>query len=195
MLKILNGFQLRNVVEVDQSSVLPMQTPRYETVSVLSQRDVEIIPERDDTSLLECLRAAAEAQNRQDFAVLVDAANLLVISPETLVLAVKMALNQEWLTIALDLVRRGAILFPTDETIQRIGRTLAPPVVRAISGEPPQGLAASRAWLRAHAGGYHGQWVAVYNGQLLAAAPTLEDLRARIDPLDHPTSTMITRVL
>jgi hypothetical protein len=115
--------------------------------------------------------------------------------PDELIQAVRAALNQEWLTIAHKLLERGVALFPENEEIQRIGRTLSPPIVRAVPGKPPQGLSASRLWLRAHADAYRGRWVAIYDGQLLAAAPSLEELRARIAPLEHPTSTIITRVL
>jgi hypothetical protein len=193
--KVLSDLQLRNVVEVDQSSVLPTQIPRYETMPVSLQSDAVAVSGRDTIALLDQLRSAAETQSRRAFVALVEAADWSIYPPTTLAQAVTMALNQEWLTTALDLARQGAALFPADETVQRIARTLAPPIAHTVPGEPPHGLAASRSWLRANADAYHGQWVAVYDGQLLAAAPSLEELRARVDPLERPASTIITRVL
>ncbi len=193
--RLLGGLQLRNIVEVDQSSVLPTQTPRYETVPIGLRSDAGLPGAIDDDSLLSRLRLAAEAEQRLAFAALVEAANWLAHPPEILVQAVTLALNQEWITLAVTLAQRGAALFPDDEAIQRTARTLSPPTTHTAPGEPPRGLEASRSWLQTHALAYRGQWVAVYDGRLLGAAASLDALRSRIGLLTQPASTIITRVL
>jgi hypothetical protein len=146
-------------------------------------------------NIADMLEASTGRGDWHVFAEQVEAIDWSALPPSELIQAVKVALNQEWLTSAHTLLERGVALFPENEEIQRINRTLAPPTTHTVRGEPLRGLVASRAWLRRHADAYHGQWVAIYDGQLLAAAPSLEELRARIDPLEHPTSTIITRVL
>jgi hypothetical protein len=193
--RLLGGLQLRNIVEVDQSSVLPTQTPRYETVPVVPQSDTGLPRTIDDNSLLNRLRLAAEAEERLAFAALVESANWLAHPSEILIQAVTLALNREWITLAVTLAQRGAALFPDDEAVQRTARTLSPPAAHTDPGEPPHGLEASRSWLQTHAMAYRGQWVAVYDGHLLGSASSLDELRSRIGSLTQPASTIITRVL
>ena len=116
-------------------------------------------------------------------------------APTALVRTITLTLSHEWLTLAETLIKQGREIFPHDPTIGRIARTLAPSSITVVPGAAPQGLAASRMWLRTHATAYRGAWVAVYNGQLLGAAPSLEALRATIDPLEQPASTIITHIL
>lgn len=193
--RLLGGLQLRNIVEVDQSSVLPTQTPRYETVPVVPRSDTGLPGTLDDNSLLNRLRLAAETEERLAFATLVESANWLANPPEILIQAVILALNREWITLAVTLAQRGAALFPDDEAVQRTARTLSPPAAHTAPGEPPHGLEASRAWLKTHATAYRRQWVAVYDGRLLGSAPSLNELRGQIGPIIQPASTIITRVL
>lgn len=81
----------------------------------------------------------------------------------------------------------GSVSFSTLEepAINRLRRALAPPTVR-----PSQRKDIDRtqtfAWLRTYADQYQGQWVAVGEEGLIAAAPTLKKLRERLRSLELP---------
>ena len=95
----------------------------------------------------------------------------------------------------MELAQLGGRLFPDHERGQRAARVLAPPVVRAVRAPRARGLDASMAWFDEHASQYRGQWVAVREGQLLAAAESLEELMPVIGDGEDAISTIVTRVL
>ena len=80
-----------------------------------------------------------------------------------------------------------SVSLPTLEepAINRLRRALAPPVVRP-SQRKDMDRTQTFVWLRRHAGQYQGQWVAVGEGGLIAAAPTLKELRERLRSLELP---------
>ena len=53
----------------------------------------------------------------------------------------------------------------------------------------------TRNWIRDHADAYRGQWVAVCEGALLGAAPSLKGLLAALGPNYEQANTIVTRVL
>jgi hypothetical protein len=63
---------------------------------------------------------------------------------------------------------------PTDRTQTMVPACQTSPKLQ----RPAQGLSldASQTWLKEHAAQYKGQWIAVQEGTLLGAAPTLQDL-------------------
>ncbi len=193
--KVRHGLSLRSIVEIDQSTVLPSRMPRNETVDVTPHHDALIQEMVDDERLFAHLEAYARASDYRAFRAEVAKVHWTHHASATLVRTIKLALSHEWLTLAETLIAQGREFFPHDPTIGRIARTLAPPSITVVPGAAPQGLAASRMWLRTHATDYRGQWVAVYNGQLLGVAPSLDTLRATIGPLEQPASTIITHIL
>lgn len=193
--KVRNGFSLQSIIEIDQSTVLPSQMPRYETVDATIQSDLRIQAHVDAEHFFAHLEELALAQDYHAFQAAVADVNWTRHSPAILTRTIQMALSHEWLSLAETLLRQGRELFPEDHTLRRISHTLAPPAISVLPGEAPHGLAASRAWLRTQATAYRGQWVAIYNGQLLGAAPSLNALHAVIDPIQQPSSTIITHIL
>ena len=59
--------------------------------------------------------------------------------------------------------------WPDVPEIQHYARALRPPTVRKVTGTPAfRSLDADYAWLREHAHRYPGQWLAVFDGHLVA---------------------------
>jgi hypothetical protein len=77
--------------------------------------------------------------------------------------------------------------FPEDEQVGRYWRFLNPPPARIIKSdwrESPEEIQATGDWLDEHAHEYPlGHWLAVYNGQLVADAPTRNQLGDILDQL------------
>lgn len=80
-----------------------------------------------------------------------------------------------------------SVSFPTLEepAINRLRRALAPPTIR-LSKRRDVDRTQTFGWLRTHADQYHGQWVAVGEEGLIAAAPTLKKLRERLRSRELP---------
>jgi hypothetical protein len=103
-------------------------------------------------------------------------------------------LQREEITAArkmLDLIPLSAL---EDPAINRLRRALAPPTARSSQrkdGERTQTFA----WLRQHAREYRGQWVAVGEDGLIAAAPTLKELRERLRSLAVPAEQSLIHKL
>jgi Family of unknown function (DUF5678) len=60
---------------------------------------------------------------------------------------------------------------------------LAPAKILGFSPPAETDRSAELRWFREHAKDYHGEWVAVLDDDLLAHAPTYEELRAQLDEL------------
>lgn len=132
--------------------------------------------------------------DRQTFVSLIEHMDWSTRQPDELIAAIDLALSQEMASLAIGLAQRGKDLFPHHERIQRAARVLAPPIARRTKLPAARGLTASRAWLRAHAKEYRGQWVAVREGELLANGDTLEALEDVIGRGRKATNTIITRI-
>jgi hypothetical protein len=105
-----------------------------------------------------------------------------------------LALSLDLVPLARELVQQGSRVFPDDTRLQQVTAVLAPPV--AIETRPAQGLSldASQTWLKEHASQYKGQWIAVQEGTLLGAAPTLKDLYVQIGPGGKTAPTVVVKV-
>jgi len=147
------------------------------------------------SSLITLLEESAHAGDHQVFAAMVGAVDWSDRRPDELIVAIDLALSLEMAPLAIKLAQLGSCLFPGHERVQRAARVLAPPVVRAVRAPRARGLGASMAWFREHASRYRGQWVAVREGKLLAAARSLEELTAVIGRGEDAVSTIVTRVL
>lgn len=92
---------------------------------------------------------------------------------------------------ARSLVKELEVRWPDSEPIRAWARVLAPP--RVIGTRPASGrtLARERDWLRRHARGYPGCWLALDGDRLVAADASVEtviqvaELEGVVDPLLH----------
>lgn len=154
-----------------------------------------IAQEEIDAAALLTLQAAFQARDQRQFKAEAQAVDWALHSPEALLRTIEMAVTLGLITVAVALAEQGTALFPEHQPLDAAARVLAPPTAQIVPGEPAKGLDASRAWLQQYAENYHGQWIAVSQGQLLGAAPTLQQLRALIGQPEDAQSTIIVRVL
>lgn len=151
-----------------------------------------ITTEELETRLAERVRAG----DTRHFVALVEATDWTTQRPEALTTAIDLALHLDMSRLAVKLAEMGGRLFPDHERVQQAARVLAAPAqARVVSQPRVKGLAASRAWLYDHADHYRGQWVAVREGKLLGAAPSLEALISVIGQNEDTVSTIVTRIL
>jgi hypothetical protein len=137
------------------------------------------------------LAAAAQADDERAFWQAVQAIDWSVRSADDFGQAVQLALQIGAHLVARQLAVDGAARYPDSASLQKYARVLAPPnITRRTPAQP--GVKADIDWFRAHSAEYRGQWVAVKNGELLAAAPSLHDLQSQVPDLRTAT---ITRVM
>ena len=94
--------------------------------------------------------------------------------------AIQLALQADAHMAARQISAEGARLHPNDVELQKQARILAAPRVIARTAAPNPAHRANRDWLKANSDEYHGQWVAVRNGELVSAANSLEELVERV---------------
>jgi cell pole-organizing protein PopZ len=70
--------------------------------------------------------------------------------------------------------------WPDAEQVRHFARVLAPPRLVDASGPPGRSLQREAAWLTEHAAEYPGCWLAVRDDKLVAAAPRLAEVLARV---------------
>lgn len=104
--------------------------------------------------------------------------------------AIKLALKIGAPTAAQRIYTEAISRYQNHPDIQRYARLFAPPRVQTRTSPSNPTLKANREWLKSHRNEYRGQWVAVRNGELLAAAPSLEDLIGQVG--DTP-NVLLTR--
>jgi hypothetical protein len=147
------------------------------------------------SEVIQTLDAVAQEGERQAFVTQVEAIDWSTQTPDDLARTIDLALRLELATLAIALAMEGQRLFPDHARIQHAARVLAPPVRRIVPAAPVQGLDVSRSWVRDHADAYRGQWVALREGALLGAAPSLKGLLAALGPNYERANTVVTRVL
>lgn len=142
------------------------------------------------------LEAAAEASSVYDVAPFVAAYEAIdwgERTAEDFDHALHLALGIGAGTIARDLAMEGAKRYPDYAELQKAAHILAPP--RVISSTLPRDPSAKRdmAWLKQHWDEYRGKWVAVRNGELLAAADSLDEIVERVGELKN-SKIMVTKL-
>lgn len=93
---------------------------------------------------------------------------------------VRLALEAGAHAAARELSAKGARRHPESTELGKQAYILAPP--RVIRGQAATNSThrANRDWLKAHGEEYHGQWVALRDGELLGVANTMEELTSRL---------------
>lgn len=118
--------------------------------------------------------------------------DLLDETPESLLAAIRSALEDDTVAEARRLAEQGAFLFPDSEELQRAHHVLRPPVVRTAvgAGKVPDRREAFE-WLRANGQNYQGRWIAFDNQGLVASADRLADLIRTVDALELPVPPIL----
>jgi putative addiction module CopG family antidote len=102
-------------------------------------------------------------------------------SPDDYLQALAQALRTGEFGRARQVALDGAARYPAHAELAKSARALAPPTVTRAPRKHTANIHANRAWLKAHRQHYAGQWVAVHDGHLLAAAPSFDALAAQVD--------------
>jgi len=129
---------------------------------------------------LMALEMAAEMGNERAFVQAANGIDWSQRSAADFARAVRLALAAGAHLLARNLADHGHRLHPRHEELAKMAHILAPPrIVR--TGLPPDPTARlNLEWLREHAAEHRGQWVALKNGRLLAAAPSVRQLRTEL---------------
>jgi Arc/MetJ-type ribon-helix-helix transcriptional regulator len=102
-------------------------------------------------------------------------------SPDDYLQALAHALRTGEFGRARQVAMDGAARYPAHAELAKSARVLAPPTVTIAPRKHTANIQANRAWLKAHRQDYAGQWIALHDGHLLAAAPSFDALAAQVD--------------
>ena len=152
------------------------------------------LPPRDtkgDQDNMAALEMAAIMGNEAAFVQAAGQIDWLACPATDLARAVRLALAAGAHLLARNLATQGAGLYPDHLELQNMAHVLAPPRVVRDDLPPVPSLQADHAWLRTHADEYRGQWVALREGVLLAAAATVRELESCLENTD---GVLITKV-
>lgn len=122
------------------------------------------------------LEAAAKLGDEQTFQSTISAIDWETQPTQNIMKAIRLAIAVGAPLVARKLAADGARHYPEHSELQKAARVLAPPRVIGSVALPEPGMPANLQWLADHRDEYQGQWVALKDGQLLGAAPLLEDV-------------------
>jgi hypothetical protein len=194
----VTGWTLRNsaLVATAQGSILlgrfigigPVPEPMDRIVDSIATRSGAI-------PLAEAFSGRSTRQHSLSLTVQQRTASPAIQRPDVLplVTTIRDLIQDEQITAArrmLDLVPPGALEEPA---IIRLRRALVPPTVTRSSRKDIDRTRAYE-WLRQHAREYSGQWVAVAEDGVVATAPTLKELKQRLDQIRPTQSPLIHRL-
>ena len=132
-------------------------------------------------------------QGSQSFAQTVQSIDWSLQSPELFLHAIDLALALDMSTVATQLARDGFRQFPNHARLQDAHTVLAPKNARTLDEVGDDGIADSMREANKQAEKYRGQWVALKEGEVLAAAATLKLLHSHLPLADR--TILITKVL
>lgn len=163
------------VQTAQQHETTVAKSPTVETNGHHSHEQQQAMRTRAD--LLSQLARAAEAADAQAFVAAYQLIDWSTCTADEFERAIQWALTAGAHLAARALATTGAAQFPDNAELQKAARILAPPkLLRRLPADPT--IRANHEWLRNHRMDYHGQWVALRNGQLLASGDSLQALTA-----------------
>lgn len=141
------------------------------------------------------LGQTAQEGDSNQFAVVIGSVDFADYPADTIARAIDLALQLDLARIAIELAQTGIRLHPDDDRLQKAARVLKKPEVLGTRPATGKGLDKSHIWLQKHAEQYHGKWVAVRAGKLIASADSFSVLKASLPTKSRTQKTLITRVL
>jgi hypothetical protein len=158
----------------------------------VDQPPIKVLNAADLESTLE---QTAREGNSHQFAKVIGSVDFGDYPAGTIAHAIGLALQLDLGRIAIELAQTGMRLYPDDDRLQKAARVLKKPEVLGTRPATGKGLDKSHVWLQKHAEQYHGKWVAVRAGKLLASADSFNALKASLPTTSGRQKTLITRVL
>lgn len=179
---------------VEQEITAPPSPKRVSEAAVQVRYDERARPKvtlepKDDMVMLE---DAAERGNEAAFMQAAGEIDWSQRSAADFARAVRLALAAGAHLMARRLADKGHHLHADHEELAKMAHILAPPRVVRADLPPDPSVRANLEWMRAHAAEYHGRWVALKEGMLLASAPTARELR---DQLPTTAGLFLARAL
>jgi hypothetical protein len=102
--------------------------------------------------------------------------------------ALQMGVHQR----ARELAQRGHVRYPENEALAKLQWLTAPPRVLPEKVDADPSIQKDQEWLAEASAPYRGQWVALRNGELVAAAPSARALKEKLGELK---GYLITKVV
>jgi len=130
------------------------------------------------------LEEAAKAGDENSFIQVAKGIDWETRPPEDFLRAIQLAFAAGAHIYARQLATRGAEQYPGHEELEKYSGILAPPKVIACEFSRDSDVETNNEWLKKYGNRYRGQWVALENGKLLAAAPTLRKLISEVGRKD-----------
>jgi hypothetical protein len=146
---------------------------------------------KDKSNELDRLAAAAELEDEATFLQAASKIDWSLQPASDIDRGIRLALAAGAHLFARSLAAEGAKRYPKHQELQKMARILAPPRVVKRSLPPDPSMRANQAWLVEHAREYGGRWVALEQGNLVAAAATVAELRSQLNDI---AGVLITKV-
>ena len=118
------------------------------------------------------------------------------VAAENMEITFRVALSlmeREQITLARKALDALPVGLLADPIIIRLRKMLAVPITKT-SQKRDTDRTLDYQWIRDHAQDYRGQWVALDNGQLLGAAPSLRELLDRVKPLHSELRPLLHQI-
>jgi hypothetical protein len=141
------------------------------------------------------LASAAQASNPYDVSPFVQASQKIDWQTQpaaNFVEAIRLALSIGAHHTGQKLASLGMSRFPKHPELKKIAGILTPPISTSTSPADPA-IQNDMAWLKAHWDEYKGQWVALRDGQVLAAADSVEAIEQQVGNVKN-TNILITKL-
>ena len=105
-------------------------------------------------------------------------------TPESFLEEIEKILNSGTLQGAREVAEQGLALYPNHPELRQAHYALRPFEVRINPHFKISDPSGSYEWIKSNAGKYRGQWVALANGELIAAAQSLAEIREAVRDRD-----------
>lgn len=122
------------------------------------------------------LQNSVAQQNVAAFQTLVHGIDWTKCTPQELIQAIRWALALEAPLLARRLSEQGVKRHPENDELRETARLLSPPTATLSQPTAALNLKANQEWLVINRDNYQGQWVALKDGVLLAAAASFSAL-------------------
>lgn len=126
------------------------------------------------------LEITVQQQNVDAFLALVQTIDWSKCTPQEIGQTVKWALALEAPLLARRLSGQGIKYHPQNQELQEMARLLAPPAITMTQPTITPDVKANQEWLVLHRETYRNQWVALKDGELLAAADSFPSLLSQV---------------
>ena len=197
----LFGRHALNSTSVSSVSAGPRHTDHQERTSnplvdtPLLRLELDATTLLPDASSIELtwLQAALDGQPTWLASTILENINWSARQPGEIALGVRLALVLQDPIIGRAIAAQGHNLYPSDTELAKLHRVLAPPTTTTLRAATRPDTHSNLNWLTSNQEAYHGQWVALDDGRLLATAGSIGDLIAQVGDVRH-TNILITQV-